>query len=176
MKGLEDQTFLVGYLISNAFALILLFFSVFFPKVARVLFFILFASASYINWKLSLQSPEDYVRTSEAALGIYRLFITGWFSKHVVLVVGSIATAQSFIAVSLLLKGWFYKAGVIGAIVFLVAIMPLGIASAFPSTLIMAYAMVWLLKEKPDYVWKKQTKSNKRFNIRKFTSHSLYQS
>jgi hypothetical protein len=176
MKELQNHTYLVGYIISNAYALILLFLAVIYPRLARVFFFLLFALASWINWKITLQSPLDYVRTSEVALTIYRQFITGWFSKHVLLVVGFIATAQGFIAVSLLLKGWVYKTGIIGAIVFLVAIMPLGIASAFPSTLIMAYGMVWLLKKTPDYIWRGHLNDNNSFNIRNITSNSLYQS
>ena len=153
MKEIGNHAYLIGYIISNAFALVLLFFAVIYPRVARILFFLLFAFASWINWKTALQSPQDYVRISDLALFVYRPFITGWFSKHVLYVVGFIATAQCFIAVSLLFKGWMYRTAVIGAIVFLLAIMPLGIASAFPSTLIMAYAMGWLLKQKADYVW-----------------------
>lgn len=180
MKEFVNNTFFIGYLISNAFSLLLVFFAVMSPRVARILFFLLFAFASWINWKIALQSPQDYVRAAESALFMYRGFITGWFSRHVLLVVGSIATAQAFIAVSILLRGWIYKAGVIGAIVFLLAIMPLGIAAAFPSTLIMAYAMVWLLKRKADYVWKKSVddgkKLSKGFNIKRSTTHSLHHS
>lgn len=176
MKDLENG-FLLAYLVSNTFALILLFFAATSPRTARILFFLLFAVASVINWKICLQSPEHYVSTSQYALVIYRQFITGWFSNHVVLVVGFIATAQVFIAVSLLLKGWMYKTGVIGAIVFLLAIMPLGIASAFPSTLIMAYAMVWLLNRKVDYVWVNNNSERKDFSLRNrnITKHSLHQ-
>jgi hypothetical protein len=43
------------------------------------------------------------------------------------------------------------KAAMAGAIVFLVAIAPLGIGSAFPSTLIMATAYVILLWRKVDF-------------------------
>ena len=154
MKGLENQIYLTGYIISNIVSLLLLFFSVIFPRVARFLFCLLFAYAGFINWKMSMQSPENYVRASEVALAIYKSFITGWFSRHVLLFVGAIATAQVLIALSLLLKGTIYKIGVVGAIVFLVAITPLGIASAFPSTIVMAYAMIWLLKGQHEYIWR----------------------
>lgn len=62
MRELEE-VFLIGYLASNAFALILLFFAATSPRVARLLFFFLFAGASIINWKTALQSPHDYVST-----------------------------------------------------------------------------------------------------------------
>lgn len=176
MKELENHSYLIGYLISNAFALMLLFFAVKSPRVARVLFFLLFVGASWINWKIALQSPQLYIRTSDAAIVIYRKFITGWFSKHVVLVVGFIATAQAFIAASLLLKGLAYKIGLIAGIVFLLAIMPLGIVSAFPATLTMADAMVWLLRRKADYVWKSINKrENRGFSLRNFPQHAMHQ-
>lgn len=62
MKELENHAWLIGYIVSNAYALIVLFFAVLFPRVARVLFLLLFALASYINWKTALQSPHDYVQ------------------------------------------------------------------------------------------------------------------
>lgn len=176
MKELENHAYLFGYIISNCFALAALFFAVKSPRLARIFFFLLFTWASWFNWRTALQSPDTYVGTSAMALTIYRDFITGWFSKHVVLVIGFIATSQALIAISLLLKGWMYKTGIIGAIFFLLAIMPLGIASAFPSTVIMAYAMVWLLRRKADYIWKNHTHENTHLGLRNNTSHFLHHS
>ena len=176
MKEFANNAFLIGYLISNSCSLILLFFTLVSPRLARILFFLLFAVASWINWKLALESPQNYLQTADSALDIYRQFITGWFSRHVLMVVGFIATAQAFIAVSLLLTGWIYKAGIISGIIFLLAIMPLGIGSAFPSTLVMAYGMVWLLKGKTDYIWKKNISHRKGFNIKRMATHSLHHS
>jgi hypothetical protein len=183
MKELENHTYFIGYVISNSFALLLLFLAIVFPRIARIFFCLLFAFASYTNWKIALQSPETYVQTSRVALNIYSQFITGWFSRNVLLVVGFIATAQALIAISVLLKGWIYKTGTAGAIVFLLAIMPLGIASAFPSTLIMAFAMMRLLKGKPDPIWNFHIKKaagngvlKRPFTIKKITSHFLSES
>jgi hypothetical protein len=175
MEVLPNDAFLTGYLISNGAALILLFFSVTRQRMARILFFLLFVFASCINWKMALQSPQDYINTADFALILYRPFITGWFSHHVLLVVGFIGTSQFLIGVSMLLKGWVYRTGMIGAIVFLLAIMPLGIAAAFPSTLIMAYGMVWLLKGKADYVWKNSSR-DKGFSWKGMKHQSVHSS
>ncbi|HEY1114627.1 MAG TPA: hypothetical protein VGE66_13740, partial [Chitinophagaceae bacterium] len=83
----------------------------------------------------------------------YRHAIHGWFSQHIVLAVGIIATCQAFIAVSMLLKGWIFKAGAAGAILFLVGIAPLGVGAAFPATLIMALAMGVLMNKAQAYLW-----------------------
>ena len=69
-----------------------------------------------------------------------------------VLVVGFIATAQAFIAVSLLLKGRIYKAGIIGGVIFLIAIAPLGVGSAFPCTLLLALALGMIYKNHNEFI------------------------
>jgi hypothetical protein len=46
------------------------------------------------------------------------------------------------------------RIGAIGAIILLLAIVPFGVGSAFPCTLIMAVAMWSLLRQKQtDYLW-----------------------
>jgi hypothetical protein len=155
LKGLENQTYLVAYLISNGVALVLLYCASLWPRVTRGLFLGLFAWASWVNWTTALSTPQVYVDyASLAFLDLYKDFITGWFSDHVVEVVGTIATVQGLIALSMGLKGWAFKAGAAGAILFLVAIGPLGVGSAFPCTLIMALAMGILLARPQGYLWK----------------------
>ena len=106
MNGLENKVYLIAYIISNAFALLVLFFSWKHIKLSRLAFVILFGWASWANWTTALNSPGDYLDyVSLSFFPLYKQFIEGWFSNHIVLVVGFIATAQAFIAVSLLLKG-----------------------------------------------------------------------
>lgn len=153
MKGLENQTYLIAYIISNVVALALLVVAIKWPKAARVLFFALFSWASWTNWSIALNNPQAYVDYANFVfIGFYKQFIQGWFSRHILPVVGFIATAQALVAVSQLLKGRIYKTGVTGAIVFLIAIVPFGVGSAFPCTLIMAVALLFLWRQN-DYVW-----------------------
>jgi len=161
MKGLENQVYMIAYIISNAFALMLLFFSWKHPKLSRVIFSLLFGWASWANWTTVLNSPEDYLNYSSFALiPFYKDFINGWFSQHVQVVVGIIATSQALIAVSLLLKERTYKIAVVGGTIFLLAIMPLGVGSAFPCTLILAIALIMLHKDYRDFVVKGKIRSN----------------
>ena len=157
MKGLENQVYLIAYIISNAFALMLLFFSWKHIKLSRLIFSILFAWASWANWTTALNSPADYLDYfSLALIPFYRNFIEGWFSEHIQLMVGVIATSQALIAITLLLKGWVYKIGIIGGTLFLIAIMPLGVGSAFPCTLILAIALIMLYKDHPHFILKRK--------------------
>ena len=160
MNGLENKIYLVAYIISNAFALMLLFFSWKHIKLARVIFSFLFAWASWINWSTALNSPDDYLGYSNLALlPLYKNFIQGWFASHIQVIVGVIATCQALIAISLLLKGVLYKIGIIGGSIFLLAIMPLGVGSAFPCTLILAIAISMLYKDHYHFIVTKKTHS-----------------
>jgi hypothetical protein len=91
---------------------------------------------------MALNNPQDYLKYADlTVLKIYKEFIMGWFAGHIQISVGFIAAGQALIAISLLMKGWIYKLRLIGGIIFLVAIIPFGIGSAFPCTFILAVAL-----------------------------------
>jgi len=158
MKGLDN--YLDLYILSNAVALFMMFTAWKAPKVSRLMFFLLFAWAGYTNWTTAIHNPYSYLNNADLALlNVYKQFIFGWFSKHIIVMVGFIATCQVLIAISMLLKGQIFKTGCIGAIVFLLAIAPLGVGAAFPCTVIMAAALFMILKNSPaQYLWIKAQK------------------
>ena len=148
MKALENHFFLLAYIVSNAVSIIVLISAFKWPRVGRFLLFVLFAWASWANWNMALNNPLDYLSYADLTfLPSYRSFIVGWFSDHIQIVVGLIATAQALIAAAMLSKGLFYTMGVAAAIIFLIAISPLGIGSAFPCTLILAVSLIKLWKQ-----------------------------
>jgi hypothetical protein len=154
LKGLENQTYLIAYIISNVVALVLLYCASAWPRVGRLLFLLLFAWASWTNWTTALRTPEVYLDYAGLTfLDLYKETIQGWFSEHIVLSVGIIATCQALIAIAMALKGWVFKAGAAGAILFLVAIAPLGVGAAFPATLIMALGMGVLMSKSHAFLW-----------------------
>ena len=157
MNGLDNSSFLIGLIISNIAAIIFLVTAIRRPKIARALFFVLFSWACWINWKTALQEPNTYLGNAELTFSnFYRDFIYGWFSQHILLAIGFIATCEGLIAISMLMKGWIFKTGAIGAIVFLLAIAPLGVGSGFPCTLIFAAALFVLLKKYDHtYIWER---------------------
>src|SRR5688572_20944465 len=155
MKGFENQTYLVLYIISNIVALLLLWAAWKQPGIARLMFFLMFTWASWTNWTTALHNPRFYIEYADLSfVDVYRQFIRGWFSRHVVDMIGFIATCQALIAVSMLFKGWILKTGCIGAIIFLLGIAPLGVGSAFPFSITASLALYLILRNSPsDNLW-----------------------
>lgn len=167
MKGFENQTWLIGWIISNIVAVVMLLASLRWIRLTRLLFFLLYAWASWINWKTALYSPGDYQEYANLALlDVYTNFIQGWFKDHTLLVVGSIASCQALIAISMLLKGRVLKLGIIGGIIFLLAIIPLGVGSGIPCTINMAIALWIILQHKENnYLWVRSAAPKKYFDF-----------
>lgn len=160
MKALENQTFLVAYIISNVLAIIFFTSSILWPRVGRLLFVVLFSWASWANWNMAINNPQDYLSYADLTfLPLYRSFILGWFSNHIQVSVGLIATAQGLIAMSLMMKGFLYKLGLISGILFLIAIIPLGVGSALPCTLILAIGLV-LLSSQDSFLWQSRNRNS----------------
>ena len=155
MKGLDNSTYLILYIVSNVVALLILLAAWKQPRIARLMFFILFAWASWTNWNEAINSPQFYLEYADLTFsGLYRDFIYGWFSRHITLAVGLIATSQALIAISMWFKRWILKSGATGAIIFLLAIAPLGVGSAFPFSIITSIALYLILRNKAnDYLW-----------------------
>lgn len=155
MKGFDNSTYLLMYCISNAAALLILYAAWKQPRLARLILFLVFGWASWINLTTALRRPGVYLEYGDLSLlKIYRQFISGWFSRHVEEVVVFIAVCQALIAILLLLKGWLMRVGAAAAIVFLLAIAPLGVGSAFPFSLLVAAALCRILRDPAkDYLW-----------------------
>lgn len=155
MKGFENEIYRYLLLISNIAALLLLFVAVKWPRAARVLFFLLFAWACWMNWTTALEKPQVYLDYADLTWSkFYYNFIHGWFADHIPQAVIGIAICQGLIALSMLLNKWIFKTGAAGAILFLLAIVPFGVGSGFPATIIMAIAMIMILRKGADrFVW-----------------------
>ena len=128
------REYLIPYVVSNASALILLGIAFRKPKWARWAVVALFAGAAWTNASVAIRDPAAYQGYGELALlEPYRRFIYGWFREHTAWLVLPIAVGQLGIALALVLnspRSRRLAAG--GAIVFLLAIAPLGVGSALP--------------------------------------------
>jgi hypothetical protein len=115
-------------------------------KAGRVLLSALFVWAAGTNLRIALTSPLDYLNFAQfALLDVYRTFITGYFAQHTGVVIATIALGQAAVAFLLATNGWPRRLGYGGAIVFLLAIVPLGVGSGFPATILMALAAAEVL-------------------------------
>lgn len=131
--------FAVPHLISIAASILLLISAHAVPRVARALYMVLFAWACATNWRVVLDRPSVYMEYGDLSIvRLYRDFILGFFAVHVLPIVGAIATCQGLIAAGLIAGGQAARIALMGAAVFLIAIAPLGVGSAFPATVIMA--------------------------------------
>ena len=141
-----EQQFILPYIISNLVALLLLFATFKWRHVARILFAILFIWAALANWRMAHNNPADYLSYSKYAIGFYKTIINGAFANNITPFVSFVAICQFLIGLGLLSKGIVFRTACIGAIIFLVAISPLGIGSAFPCGLILAAGLYKLAK------------------------------
>lgn len=140
------EEYLLPYSISNAVAIVLIFIAWKWPRVARYLFVLMFAAAAVVNLKTANTTPEVYLEyASLALLPFYANFINGWFAQHAQLMVSIIAVGQALIAFFLLLPNFWRRLGLLGAALFLTAIIPLGVGSAFPFSIwcLVALWFVW---------------------------------
>lgn len=140
------EEYIIPLIISNAISVGLVLVCLKWKNIGRGLFGLIFIAASAVNISTSLTQPEIYVDVygELAAIEWYRDFIYGAFSQSVTLFVLLIAVGQLLVGILLLTKGLWVKTGITGGIIFLLAIAPLGIGSAFPSTVLMAVALLML--------------------------------
>jgi hypothetical protein len=167
MNGWNNTNYILIVLASNVLGLLILFFSWKYQRVGRLMLFLLFGWAGCNNWYTVIHSPSDYVDYANfALLPFYKTFILGWFSQHVFGVVASIATGQLVIAMAMLFKGWFLRTAARAGIVFMFAIIPLGVSSGFPFPLIISLAFYLLiLNPVIDVIWKPEKEQTRTFLI-----------
>lgn len=137
------QDMLVPYVVLNVLALVLLWLAAKKPRLARWVFGAIFIGAAFVNAYMAAKKPEAYVTSygPSAWLPVYRDFIYGFFSRATALLVLLVAAGQAVCGV-LLFTQRLYKLGALGALIFLLAIAPLGFGSAFPLSLIMAVGLI----------------------------------
>lgn len=110
------------------------------PVWTRYIFAFLFLAAGIFNWFTSMRTPGAYLMYAETAVPLYRDFISGWFSNHIRVVIPVIATGQLAIGLMMLAGGSWQALGCLGIMVFLLAIAPLGVGSAFPFSIVVSVA------------------------------------
>src|SRR3982751_6523077 len=101
MKGFENEIYLYLLLISNGVALFMLIAAIKWPRIARILFALLFAWACWMNWTTVIEKPQVYLDYADLTWSsLYADFIRGWFASHTKMAVIFIAICQGLIALS----------------------------------------------------------------------------
>ena len=141
---MDLQNILIPYAVTHAATFCLLFISWKWPKIGKVVWGIIFILAGIFNIYTATSNPQAYLKYSQWAIGPYKTFINGVFSSNLSLFIYLIASGQILVGILLFQKKRIIQLGLLGGIIFLVAISPLGIGSAFPSTLLMAFSLFLL--------------------------------
>lgn len=143
---MEQDITSTAFILTNLIAIAVAVTAMLWPTVARVLLSTIFIGAFAFNLFTAITYPSMYLEFGELTPNeFYRSIILGPFSSHVQLYVSIIAILQLFIGVFISYKGKLMIVAMSGGIVFLTAISPLGFGAAFPSTLILASALVILI-------------------------------
>lgn len=140
MKTL-DTLLIIAYVVVNGFSIVQVIGSYRWPNITRFMFLLIFATAAIVNARTVLSTPWVYQSYADYALPLYSRFILGPFDTIIQPMVLSIAVGQAFIAVSMFMKGFWFREGCLFGMIFCVAIAPLGLGAAFPATLLMALSL-----------------------------------
>ena len=121
----------------NIAVLCLLLAAVKWPRIARALVRALVVGGSAWNLFASLTMPQFYVETyGPLATPPYAAFIYGPFAANPALFVVPIAIGELTIGFLTSGTGKALQLGMVGAMVFLLAIAPMGVGSAFPFSIL----------------------------------------
>lgn len=147
-----DVKWALPYSVSLALAITILALAYRKPAGARSLVALLFAYACVHNGRLALTDPTPYRDFSLYALvPALESYIRGPFARHASSVILAIAIGQGVIALAMALAGRFLWVGVVGCAIFLTAIIPLGVGSAFPFSAIVTLATLIVLSDHLGY-------------------------
>jgi hypothetical protein len=132
------------------FVLLVFLFCLIKPNAARIFIgFFFLAMAIGINIVTVFVAPQSYIEMGKNALiPFYRWVFLNIIALNPALFVLPIAAYQITIAMMMLNKEKYVKLGLIGGIIFLVAITPLGVESL--PNLALAVALGWLLRKEYD--------------------------
>lgn len=121
------------------------------PRLGRVWMALIFISAAIVNGVLAVKSPQSYLAFANVAVfDWYVNYINGPFSRHIPLIVGTIAVLQLLTGIFMLTGGVRGQAAFGAGMMFLWAIAPLGAGAAFPAPILLAAACLVIFSK-----WKK---------------------
>jgi hypothetical protein len=145
---MSNAQIVTAYIVSNIVAIAFFVASLYSNSLARILYSLLFIGAGYINWFVVHTNPSGYLDYSKYAVGLYRDIVIGPSQNYVTPIVTFIAVCQVLIGLALLHKGRILRTACVAGSIFLIAISPLGIASAFPGGLIWAAGLFVLYRNR----------------------------
>jgi len=143
------EEFMLPVILSNLLAVVLALSSYNFPRFMRFIWGLIFILAGIVNLITVYNEPGIYVDAyGPLAIECYQEIIYGPFSAHPAIYVTLIAIGQILVGGLIWSGRFWYYLGLTGGIIFLLAIAPLGVGSAFPATVIMAIGLMVMMRKK----------------------------
>jgi hypothetical protein len=141
--------YMLPVILTNLVALVITLLSYNFPRFMRFIWGIIFIVAGTINLITVYNEPGIYIDAyGPAAIDCYKDMIYGPFSKQPAVYVTLIAVGQIIVAGLIWSRGFWYYLGLLGGVIFLLAIAPLGVGSAFPSSVILAFGLIFMMRKR----------------------------
>jgi hypothetical protein len=139
---------LLPLFVSHALAVAFLVLALYRANAARMIAGGGFILAGLVNGTLAILNPQVYVTGfGPNAVGVYKTLIYGLLAQAPGRFILAIAVWQLVVAGMILVNSTdFTRLGLVNATVFLIGISPLGVGCAFPSNLIMAAALIVLIR------------------------------
>lgn len=144
-----DPQLIGPFIVSHVVAVVYVVAAWFWPRTTRYVTGVGFLLAGAFNAWTASTAPLAYVATfGPHAIPLYREFIYGPFARYTAAFILAIATGQIAVGVLAFAPLPWRRLSYVGAIIFLLAITPLGIGAAAPSTLIFAAGVALLFRER----------------------------
>ena len=142
------QEYMLPVILANLVAVILALSSYNFPRFMRFIWGLVFIIAGIVNLINVYNEPGVYINGfGPAAIDAYQEIIYGPFSEQTAVYVTLIAVGQILIGGLIWSRKFWYYLGLTGGVIFLLSIAPLGVGSAFPSTVIMAFGLILMMRK-----------------------------
>ena len=144
------EQFMLPVILANLLAIVIMLLSYNFPRFMRFIWGVVFIAAGIVNLITIVNTPGIYVDTfgPAAVLDFYKELIYGPFSKQPGVYVALIAGGQILIGALIWSRGLWYYLGLIGGLIFFLAIAPLGAGSAFPCTVFLAFGLIFMMRKR----------------------------
>jgi hypothetical protein len=143
------QEYFIPIFIGNLLAIILMLLSYHFPRVLRVIWGAIFITMGVVSLITVYNNPSVFIDLiGSKPVKFYQDFIDKTMVEHpgaFILLLGVIQILFGGMIWSR--KVWFIL-GCIGAVLFLLAILPLGLAITFPLTIFMALSIIFLMRKR----------------------------
>ena len=145
----QYQEYFIPIFIGNLLAIILMLLSYHFPRVLRVVWGAIFITMGIISLITVYNNPSVFIDLiGSKPVKFYQEFINKTLLKNPGAYISLLGVIQILFGGMIWSRKVWFILGCIGAVLFLLAILPLGVALTFPLTIFMALSIIFLMRKR----------------------------